>query len=204
MRTLIAAALLPLPALAQDLPDIAFQTLTLDPAHATITFRVDHLGFSHYTAGFDRFAATLDFGTDRPQDARLSAEIDVASLDLPSPPDGFLAELLGANWFDAATHPVIRFTSDTITPTGGTTATVTGTMQMLGVSSPVTMEVTFNGGYPQAEWEPYARIGFSARGSLSRSAFGMAIGVPPPGSTLGVGDTVSFAIEAEFIGQPKP
>jgi polyisoprenoid-binding protein YceI len=43
-----------------------------------------------------------------------------------------------------------------------------------------------------------SRIGFSAEGSLERSAFDMGFGVPAPGTTLGVGDLVSFAVEAEF------
>ncbi len=37
---------------------------------------------------------------------------------------------------------------------------------------------------------------------MSRTAFGMPFGVPPPGETLGVGDLVRFEIEAEFTGPP--
>lgn len=46
--------------------------------------------------------------------------------------------------------------------------------------------------------DPHARTGFSAHGVLKRSEFGIVYGIPAPGSTMGVGDEVSFTIEAEF------
>jgi polyisoprenoid-binding protein YceI len=64
---------------------------------------------------------------------------------------------------------------------------------------------TLYGGYPgMPEMDPQARIGFSAHGSVKRSDFGMGFGVPAPGTTMGVGDLVEFAIEAEFNGPPLP
>ena len=56
-----------------------------------------------------------------------------------------------------------------------------------------------NGGYAAFSLDPSgSRIGFSARGSLLRSAFGIAFGIPSPGSTVGVSDAVEIIIEAEF------
>ena len=37
----------------------------------------------------------------------------------------------------------------------------------------------------------------TASGMLNRSDFGMTTGLPPEGSTMGVGDAVEFSIEAE-------
>jgi polyisoprenoid-binding protein YceI len=48
--------------------------------------------------------------------------------------------------------------------------------------------------------DPNARIGFSAKGTLKRSLFGMGYGVPAPGTTMGVGDDVDFTIETEMTG----
>jgi polyisoprenoid-binding protein YceI len=83
---------------------------------------------------------------------------------------------------------------------GRESAEVTGKLSLRGVTAPVTLHVTFNGGYPGHPLDPNARLGFSAEGSLSRSAFGMSVGVPEPPSTLGVGDMVRFTIEAEMTG----
>ena len=43
-------------------------------------------------------------------------------------------------------------------------------------------------------------VGFSARGTFNRSEFGMAYGIPPEGSNMGVGDAVEVIIETEFTG----
>ena len=62
---------------------------------------------------------------------------------------------------------------------------------------------TYNGGYAgMPNMDPQARVGFSARGSFKRSDFGIAYGVPAPGTTMGVGDLIDFSIEAEFTGPP--
>lgn len=74
---------------------------------------------------------------------------------------------------------------------------------MLGVSVPIMLDVTFNGGWPAQPFDPGGRVGFSANGGLNRSDFGMTTGLPAPGSDIGVGDTVTFRIEAEFTG-PVP
>lgn len=175
----------------------------LDPSHASLVFRVDHLGFSHYTASFDRFDAALNFDPSAPETMTLSARIDVSSLDIPTPPDGFLTDLLGADWFDAETYPEITFQSTEITPTGPDQARVDGNMTMLGTTVPLSFDVTYKGGYAgYPPYDPNARIGFIAEGKINRSHFGLDTGLPPEGSTMGVADLVTFRIDAEFTGPP--
>lgn len=71
---------------------------------------------------------------------------------------------------------------------------------MRGVTRPLTLEARFNGGYAGHPLERNARIGFSAHATLNRSEYGMDIGIPAPGSTMGVSDAVEIVIEAEFTG----
>lgn len=175
---------------------------TIDPSHASLVFTVNHLGFSHYTAQFTRFTADLKLDPANPGAAQLSATIDPASISLPSPPEGFVAELTGEQWINAAAFPQMTFTSTSIALTGPNTADVTGDFTLRGVTKPVTLAITFNGGWKGIPQDPRARIGFSARGALKRSDFGIASGIPAPGSTMGVSDEVTIAIEAEFIGPP--
>jgi len=66
----------------------------------------------------------------------------------------------------------------------------------------VVLETTFNGGYPANAFDG-ARVGFSARTSFRRSDFGVASGLPAPGTNLGVGDRVDVAVETEWnSGKP--
>ena len=85
----------------------------------------------------------------------------------------------------------------------GKTARITGNLTLRGMTQPVTLDATFNGGYGSNSFDPGgARVGFSAHGTLKRSAFGMAFGIPAPGTTFGVGDDVDFQLEVEF-SKPK-
>lgn len=175
----------------------------IDPAHATLVFTVNHLGFSHYTGQFTRFTADLTLDPANPATAQLTATVDPTSLSIPSPPDGFVAELTGEQWLNAAAFPEMIFKSTGVAMTGANTADVTGDFTLHGVTKPVTLAMTFNGGWSGIPQDPHARIGFSAKGALKRSDFGLTMGVPAPGSTMGVSDEVTIAIEAEFSGPPK-
>ncbi|HEV7384163.1 MAG TPA: YceI family protein, partial [Phenylobacterium sp.] len=109
-------------------------------------------------------------------------------------------------FLETAKFPAITFKSTKVTLTGKNTAKVTGDFTLHGVTKPVTLDVTYNGGYPPNAFDPGgARVGFSAHGAFKRSAFGMGMGVPAPGSNMGVSDDVDVAIETEFSdGKPPP
>ncbi|MBY9068110.1 YceI family protein [Hyphomonas sp. WL0036] len=178
-------------------------TYKLDKHHASIVFSVDHLGFSHYVGQFTRFDATLTIDPETPETAHIIATIDPTSLIVPTPPEGFLAELLGPNWLNAEAFSEITFESSAVTLTSSTTAQVTGNLTFLGAVQPISFAATFNGGYAGFDpFDPNSRAGFAAEGSFSRSAFGMVYGLPPEGTKMGVGDGVNFRVDAEFTGPP--
>jgi len=182
--------------------DIPAGDYTLDKHHATLVFRVNHLGFSNYTAAFADFDAKLHFDQNNAAASTLEATINPKSLTLPTPPEGFLAELTGPQWLNTATYPTITFKSTKVETTGSDTGKITGDLTLHGVTKPVTLDVTYNGGYAGHPMDPHARVGFSAKGTFKRSDFGIAFGVPAPGTTMGVGDEVQVVIEAEFSGPP--
>lgn len=189
----------PAPA-APDVSKLPAGDYAIDPSHSSLTFKVNHLGFSNYTAQFRAFTAALKLDPANPETASVRAEIDLASLSLPTPPAGFVEELLGEQWLGAATTPKLTFDSTSVTKTGPATADIAGNLTMKGVTKPVTLQATFNGGYEGHPQDPHARIGFSAKGVLKRSDFGISLGIPAPGSTMGVFDDVAFEIETEFTG----
>lgn len=177
----------------------------LDKSHASLVFHVSHLGYSNYTGRFDAFDAALLFDPEAPEKMHVTATVDARSLAAPTPPDGFLDELKSAAWIDAVGFPEIRYRSTAVRLTGPDTALVDGELTLRGVTAPVALDVKFNGGYPGfPPYDPNARIGFSAHGALQRSAFGLMTGIPTKDRPAGVGDEVSFEIEAEFNGPPAP
>jgi polyisoprenoid-binding protein YceI len=177
-------------------------TYQLDPAHARLVFSLSHLGFSEYTAVFKSFSASLDFDPAAPEKMQLTATVDPRSIETfyPDPKFDFNASLSGPDVLDAAQFPQMTFKSTRMRLTAPQEAAVTGDMTLHGVTRPVTLRVRYNGGYAGNPLDPGgARIGFSATGALFRSEFGMGFGIPAPGTNMGVGDLVSFRIEAEFL-----
>jgi polyisoprenoid-binding protein YceI len=185
----------------------------LDPTHASLTFRVGHMGLSHYTARFTRFDATLTFDPANPTASSVTATIDPTSVETDYPgdfrathPDSTFGswdeELAGdAKFFNAGAHPQITFQSTGLQLTGERSGIMTGDLTFLGQTHPVTLDVTFNG-EAQLPWlAGRSAIGFSAVGRLDRSQWGMTYLIPQGGGP-GVADSVEIVIEAEFQQAP--
>ena len=175
----------------------------LDKSHASLVLRVSHLGFSTYTTRFSRFDAELTFDPSNIAGSKVLTTIDAASFEMDAAPPACLDIVKGPQLLDTAKFPKIIFQSNRVRTTGPKSMQIFGTLTLHGVTRPMVLSATFNGGYPgMPKMDPQARVGFSAHGSFKRSEFGMACGVPAPGTSMGVGDVVDFSIEAEFSGPP--
>jgi polyisoprenoid-binding protein YceI len=173
---------------------------TLDKTHASVTWKVSHLGLSNYTARFTSIDAELNFDTKDPTKSTLTASVDPASVrtDYPNAAEkDFDAKLAkGKEWFNAGEFPKISFVSKKITMTGKNTGDVTGDLTLLGITKPVTLNVTFNGAYLKKPFVEAPGIGFSATATLKRSDWGFKTYVPM------IGDDVTLLIETEFHQLP--
>jgi polyisoprenoid-binding protein YceI len=177
----------------------------LDKSHASLVFRVSHLGFSTYTSRFSRFDTELAFDPRNIPASKVVTTIDASSLEMDAAPTFCLDIVKGPQMLDTAKFPKIVFRSEKVRMTGAKSMEITGTLDLHGVTRPLVLTGTYNGGYPgMPNMDPHARIGFSAHGSFKRSDFGITFGVPAPGTTMGVGDLIDFSIEAEFTGPPLP
>jgi len=172
----------------------------LDMAHTSLIVRLDHLGYSHFTARFTKWDASLHFDPAAPGHSQLHVAIDPRSITSDNPPAGFIDIMRGPQFLDAGKYPEISFQSTQVLLTGPNSARLTGELTLHGLTKPVTLSVRFNGGYGGMSLDPHARIGFSAHGSFKRSDFAMGYGLPPPGATMGVGDEVEIILECEMSG----
>lgn len=191
----------PLLGTAQDLGAPAAGAYSLDLGHTRLLFRVNHLGFSNYTAMFTDLSADLAFDPDHPEAMTVSAKINAASLEThyPDPALDFNAVLTGPEFLDTGQFPQITFVSTAVKLVGDAQAEVTGDFTLHGVTKPVTLFVRYNGGWGDFPMDVGARIGFSATAEFNRSDFGVGFGVPAPGTTMGVSDRVEVILEAEFV-----
>lgn len=172
----------------------------LDKAHTSVNFRISHLGFSHYTARFTGIDGKLHFDPANPTAQTVEATIDAKSLqtNYQGPPKLDFDTQVENEFLHADQHPQITFESTKVEMTGPRSANVTGDFTLNGVTRPVTLATTFNGGYAPNQMDPGGRVGFSAHGTIKRSDFGITYGLPAPGTNMGVGDDIEVIIETEF------
>jgi polyisoprenoid-binding protein YceI len=167
---------------------------TMDSRHASVVWRLRHLGLGLYTARFDTVAGTLNFDPQNPANSSINATIAANSISTgllnregQRAFDGEIVEALGAE-----ANPTITFASRSITRTGPTTGLITGDLTLNGQTHPVTLEANFHGGRFIALRGKHG-IAFSARTIIQRSQWGV--------TQWGMltGDDVEILIDAEFI-----
>lgn len=175
-------------------PANAADKFLLDTAHTSVLFGLSHLGFSKSFGRFNTIEGALSLDAQAPEKSSVVVTIDAASIDTNHEERD--DHLRGKDFFDVAQFPTLSYKSTSVKLTGEKTATVTGDLTMHGVTRPVPLEVTLvkTGPHPRDATKTVA--GFSARGTLKRSDFGMAYGAPV------LGDEVELIIEAETIRQP--
>jgi polyisoprenoid-binding protein YceI len=173
-------------------------TYKLDPTHASVTWKVMHMGLANYTARFTKIDATIEYDPANKAQSKVSVTIDPTSLktDYPFPEKtDFDTKLsMGEDWLNAGEHKTITFTSTAVEMTGEKTGKVTGDLTFLGVTKPVVLDVVLNGEIEHPMTKKPA-LGFSASGTLKRSDFGMTKFVPM------VADDVHLVIETEFLAE---
>jgi len=190
----IGGVIFALAALAQ--PAQAADKFLLDPTHASILFGVSHLGFSKTFGRFNTMEGAFTLDADAPEKSSVVVTIDAASLDTNHAKRD--EHLRGGDFFDVTKYPTLIYKSTSVKQTGEKTAIVTGDLTMHGVTKPVPLDVTLVNAGPNPMDPTKTKIvaGFSARGTLKRSEFGMAYGTPL------LGDDVEIIIEVDAIKQP--
>jgi polyisoprenoid-binding protein YceI len=160
----------------------------IDPTHTHVLFMVDHLGFSKMVGLFTDTSGTFSFDPAHVEASKLKVVIKTASLQSQFAPRD--ADLKGADWFNVTEFPEMTFVGTTYTKKDDKTGTITGNLTLLGVTKPVTLNVTLNkaGVRPTDKAEA---AGFSARGTIKRSDFGLKTYLPY------IGDDISLIVETE-------
>lgn len=170
----------------------------LDPAHSHVGFSVRHLMVSKTRGRFAEVTGQIVIADD-PVESSVEVEIPVTSIDTKDETrDGHLRS---ADFFDADEHPTLTYRSTKVSPASGDRWTVDGELTIRGVTQPVTLEVTFEGG-AKDPWGG-SRIGFTARGEVDREAFGLTWNQALETGGVLVGRQVRIEIEAEAVRQEQ-
>lgn len=161
----------------------------LDKSHATLLFKVQHLGLSTYVGRFNSVAASLEFDPEDIASAKLEAIVDMTSLDINDRELG--KDLMGRKWLRTESYPQAIFKTISVMPVADNSFEFIGELDWRGVRKPISLQVIFHGGANNILTGKYT-LGFTATGSFKRSDFGMKSYIPL------VGDQITIEAYAEF------
>jgi len=189
-RTLIAAAafVLSASAFANTAPAGNYK---IDPAHSVAYFEVGHLGgVSRFMGRFNDMAGDLVVDTA----AKSAIKVDIKTDSIDTKHEGLDKHLKSPDFFNAVQFPVMNFSSSAVNLNAAGEGTVTGNLSLHGVTKPVTLKLKQIGSGKGMKGE--TRVGYVATGTIKRTEFGMAYGVPGAAT-----DDVDLRINIEAIKQ---
>ncbi len=179
-----------MPAIAQTTVSGSEITIyCLDPVHTRVMFAIEHAGFSKAIGTVSGSTGELRFDPDDWSKGSVRVSVPLTRLDLGD--EKWNKAALAGNLLDGVRYPDAVFVSDRIEASAENSAIVHGTLTLHGVSQPIALDTALNA-LKRHPLPPFRRtVGFSARGMLSRKAFGI-----DAWPTV-IGDEVELRIEAE-------
>jgi polyisoprenoid-binding protein YceI len=157
--------------------------------HTDLTFTIDHAGFSLKHGWFTDLDGTLMLDPDHLEAS--SVAITVNARSIATNHELRDKELRGPGFLDTDKFPTLGFVSSRVTSTGPDSLDVEGNLTLHGVTKPLLLHTKVN----RIASSPFTHLpaaGFSARGTLKRSDYGILAIIPL------IGDEVAITIDVEF------
>lgn len=164
----------------------------IDATHSEINFKVKHMMISNVTGHFEKFDGYVETETDSFKDAEFSFLAEIDSINTKNEQRD--THLKSDEFFDAATHPQLKFVSKSFDGSN-----LTGDLTIKGVTKEVTLDTDFNG----IAVDPYGqtKAGFELQGSLNRKDFGLTWSAVTEAGNVVVSDTIKLIADIQFIKQ---
>ncbi|HWT21875.1 MAG TPA: YceI family protein [Solirubrobacteraceae bacterium] len=166
-------------------------TYAADPIHSSFGFAVRYQGVSLFKGTMGDVTATL-------ADGRLEGVAKVESISIRSP-EQFRAHVLSEEFFDAANHPEVKFTSSSLDLREDGTATVEGELTIKGITRPVTATGTWV--TPDADAFGGRRGHLNLEAVVDRTEFDMNWNLPLPSGGNALANEVTITVELSLVEQ---
>lgn len=171
-------------------------TWTIDTAHSEIGFKVKHLVISTVSGKFNSFEGSVESDKEDFSDAKISFSADIDSIHTGN--DQRDGHLKSADFFDAANHPKLSFTSTSFEKSGDDYKLL-GNLTLRGVTRPVTLNVEFGGMQQSMYGQTVA--GFEITGKINRQDYGLTWSAVTEAGGIVVSDEVKLVINVEVVKQ---
>ncbi len=164
----------------------------VDPAHSNVSFEVRHMGIATVRGSFHGFEGKVDASGQAPV---LEGSVSVDSIDTNE--ENRDGHLKAPEFFDAAQHPQISFTSTGTEPLGGEQIRLQGEITIKGVTKPLELVGTVAEG-GEDPWGNQ-RIGLELTGSIDRREFDLKWNQTLPNGNLLVANEVKLLISVSAV-----
>ena len=136
---------------------------------------------------FEAFDVRLDGDGDEIAGSTLTVTVNLDGADMDDP--DINEAIAGDDWFAVATHPVARYTSDTIEPVADGAYLASGHLELKGLRLPVDVPFQWSESDDSAE--------MSGELTIDRTRFEVGSGEWATGETIGTEVRVSFKVVLE-------
>jgi len=190
LRVVLCLLLLTMPVMAHA------ASWEIDPAHASVEFRVRHLMVAWVKGAFPDVAGTVEIDETDLTKSKVSVTIGAASIDTNNAKRD--EHLRSADFLDSASYPVITFVSKKIVVADGQLRQVIGDLTIRGTTREVTLSVDE---LTPAIKDPWGntRRGATASAEINRKDFGLTWHKALETGGVVVGDEVRIALGIELI-----
>ena len=176
---------------------------TLDAAHSSINWDVDHMVISETSGQFKTFDVKItNFDGGDASKAKVTVTVDTTSID--SDNEKRDEHLKGPDFFDTAKYPTATFESKSIKKVSDKKYEVTGDFTLHGVTKTITLPVEFRGTVK----DPWGntKAGFKASTTIDRTDYGLTWDKTLETGGLVVGHDVDlvFNIEVQQAAAEQP
>ncbi|MFQ5469517.1 MAG: YceI family protein [Gammaproteobacteria bacterium] len=187
-RLLLTAAVLTIPLSAVSAP----VSYTVDPAHTFPHFRINHLGFSTMQGRFNSTTGKITIDKEG-KSGSVDVVIDASSVDTAHGKRD--DHLRSPDFLNVVEFPEITYKSTKVTINTDNSAVVNGDLTIMGVSKPVTLNVSpMNCGvHPMDPKKEKFVCGFNATAVINRSDYGVKYALPA------IGDEMELFFEVEAV-----
>ena len=166
-------------------------TYTADPVHSSFAFAVRYQGVSLFKGTLGEVDAKL-------VDGRLEGAAKVESISIRTP-EQFRAHVLGGEFFDAANHPEVTFTSQDVELDEDGTAKVEGELTIKGITRPVTAAGTWVA--PEADAFGSTRGHLNLEAVVDRTEYDMNWNMALPSGGNVLANDVNLTVELSLVEQ---
>jgi polyisoprenoid-binding protein YceI len=163
--SLISVLALPLHVVAAD------YVIDTSGAHASVNFKVSHLGIGFIKGRFNTFSGEFSYDPDNVTESTVNVTVDTTSLDSNHAERD--KHLRSDDFIHASEYPKATFTSTSVTKLSDGKLAIDGDLNLHGHTKPITIEASFIGG-GEDPWGGY-RVGFMGTTRLELADFDIAV-----------------------------